>query len=130
MVATVPAMADDERTPPGIGDGLRRAHLAAERTYLAWWRTALATVAVALAIGRLLPEVLGAGSSWPYVAVGVGWGLTAVGIAVYAPLRQRRLRRAIDEGTYAHPHPVAIALIGATGVVLVAASALLVVVSP
>ncbi len=123
-------MADRERTPPGIGDGLRRAHLAAERTYLAWWRTALATVAVALAIGRFLPEVLDAGSTWPYVAVGVGWGVTAVGIAIYAPLRQRSLRRAIDEGAYAHPHPAALALVAMAGVILVTASALLVVVSP
>jgi uncharacterized membrane protein YidH (DUF202 family) len=123
-------MAEPDRTPPGIGEGLRRAHLAAERTYLAWWRTALATVAVALAIGRLLPEVLDAGSTWPYVAVGVGWGVVAVGISIYAPLRQRSLRRAIDEGAYAHPHPAMLAGVGVAGVILVAASALLVAVGP
>ena len=97
-------MADTEQPIPGIGDGLRRAQLAAERTYLAWWRTALATVAVAIAIGRVLPEVLTTGTTWPYVVVGAGWGVLAVAIAAYAPIRQRTLRRAIDEGGYAHPH--------------------------
>jgi putative membrane protein len=100
----VTSMADTKQPVPGIGDGLRRAQLAAERTYLAWWRTALATVAVAIAIGRVLPEVLNAGTTWPYVVVGAGWGVLAVAIAAYAPVRQRALRRAIDEGGYAHPH--------------------------
>lgn len=116
--------------PPGIGDGLRRAQLAAERTYLAWWRTALATVAMAIAIGRLLPEVIGAGTTWPYVAVGTAWGVLAIAIAAYAPVRQARLRRALDDGTYAHPHRGALAVMAAAGVVLTAASVALIVLIP
>lgn len=123
-------MAEPDTPPPGIGDGLRRAQLAAERTYLAWWRTALATVAVAIAIGRLLPDVLGADPSWPYVAVGVAWGILAIAIAAYAPVRQMMLRRAIDDGAYAHPHGVALGAMAVAGVVLTTASVVLIILNP
>lgn len=123
-------MADTKQPIPGIGDGLRRAQLAAERTYLAWWRTALATVAVAIAIGRVLPEVLNAGTTWPYVVVGAGWGVLAVAIAAYAPVRQRALRRAIDEGGYVHPHTAMLSALSIGGVVLIIASVVLIVISP
>jgi putative membrane protein len=113
-----------------IGEGLRRTHLAAERTYLAWWRTALATVAVALGVGRVLPALGGGEVTWPYVVVGAGWGLLAVGIAGYAPVRQRALRRAIDAGRFAHPHRLALGGLGATGVVLTLASVLLLIAGP
>jgi uncharacterized membrane protein YidH (DUF202 family) len=128
--ATVDRVADNQRPIPGIGGGLRRAHMAAERTYLAWWRTALATVAMAVAIGRVLPSLVDAGSAWPYVVVGGAWGLLAVAIAAYAPVRQRHLRRAIEAGTYAHPDGTVLAVLGAGGVVLVIASAILAVVGP
>lgn len=123
-------MADSEPRIPGVGEGLRRAQLAAERTYLAWWRTSLATVAVAIAIGRLLPDVVHAGTTWPYVAVGVAWGVLAIAIAAYAPIRQMLLRRAIDRGAYAHPHQVALGVMATAGVLLVTASVLLILVNP
>ena len=126
----VVSMSDTKQPIPGIGDGLRRAQLAAERTYLAWWRTALATVAVAIAIGRVLPEVLNAGTTWPYVVVGAGWGVLAVAIAAYAPVRQRALRRAIDEGGYVHPHTAMLSALSIGGVVLIIASVVLIVISP
>ena len=128
--AMVISMADTNQPIPGIGDGIRRAQLAAERTYLAWWRTALATVAVAIAIGRVLPEVLTTGTTWPYVVVGTGWGVLAVAIAAYAPIRQRSLRRAIDEGGYAHPHTAMLSALSIGGVVLIIASVVLIVISP
>lgn len=121
---------EPERPIPGIGDGVRRAQMAAERTYLSWWRTALATVAMAVAIARVLPDILGAHSTWPYLVVGGAWGLLAVAIAAHAPVRQRQLRRAIDDGTYAHPDRAALIVLGVGGVVLVAASALLAVIGP
>ncbi|NBQ43721.1 MAG: DUF202 domain-containing protein [Mycobacteriaceae bacterium] len=123
-------MADTDQGVPGIGEGLRRAQLAAERTYLAWWRTALATVAVAIAIGRVLPDVLNTGTTWPYVVVGAGWGVLAIAIAAYAPFRQRRLREAIDEGAYAHPHQLALSVLSAGGIILMIASVALIIVSP
>ena len=93
-------------------------------------RQALATVAVALAIGRVLPEVLPAGTTWPYVVVGTGWGVLAVAIAAYAPIRQRTLRRAIAEGGYAYPHTAMLSALSVGGVVLTIASVVLIVISP
>jgi uncharacterized membrane protein YidH (DUF202 family) len=36
-------------------DATRRTRLADERTELAWWRTGLTALAVALAVGRVIP---------------------------------------------------------------------------
>lgn len=58
-----------------------RTSLAGERTLLAWWRTGLTAIAVALAVGRLLPELAKQATRWPYVALGVGFAL--YGIAMF-----------------------------------------------
>ncbi len=42
-----------------LADATRRTRLANERTELAWWRTGLTALAVALAIGRVVPELNG-----------------------------------------------------------------------
>ena len=54
-----------------IVDATRRTRLASERTYLAWWRSALAAFAVSLGVGKLIPE-LTSGQSIGYEIVGVG----------------------------------------------------------
>jgi inner membrane protein YidH len=71
--------------------------MAAERTWLAWWRTALAATVGALAAGRLAPEVLEV-ASWPYVVLGVGYAVLAVGLLLSGADRQRHLQEAIDRG--------------------------------
>jgi putative membrane protein len=38
-------------------DATRRARLANERTYLAWWRTGLTALAVSFGAGKLLPAL-------------------------------------------------------------------------
>ena len=43
--------------------------MAAERTWLAWWRTALGASAGALAVGRFAPELLDV-APWPYILLG------------------------------------------------------------
>ncbi|HZQ65563.1 MAG TPA: DUF202 domain-containing protein [Gaiellaceae bacterium] len=40
-------------------DALRRTRLAAERTFLAWWRTALTAVAVGIGAGGIAPKLVG-----------------------------------------------------------------------
>ena len=42
-----------------VVDATRRTRLASERTYLAWWRTALAAFAVSLGVGKIVPELTG-----------------------------------------------------------------------
>ena len=58
-----------------------RTSLAGERTLLAWWRTGLTAIAVALGVGRLLPELAHHVTRWPYAALGVGFAL--YGIAMF-----------------------------------------------
>jgi putative membrane protein len=85
-----------EPTPPPLApDVLQRTSLAAERTWLAWWRTALAATVGSLAVGRLAPEVLDV-APWPYVVLGSGYAALAVGLLVFGARRQRELQRAVE----------------------------------
>ena len=68
--------------------------MAAERTWLAWWRTALAATVGALGVGRLAPEVLDV-APWPYVVLGCGYAGLAAGMLVQGARRQRDLERAV-----------------------------------
>jgi inner membrane protein YidH len=43
---------------PELADVTRRTRLAAERTWLAWWRTGIAASAAALAVGGLVPQLV------------------------------------------------------------------------
>jgi inner membrane protein YidH len=81
--------------------------MAAERTWLAWWRTALAATAGSLAVGRLAPELLDV-APWPYVVLGTGYAGLAIGLLVLGALRQRDLQRAIDRGA---PAPLSFGLV-------------------
>ena len=62
---------------PGVEDATRRTRLANERTYLAWWRTGLTSLAVGIGIGKLLPEHTSA-ASWPYEVVGAAFGVLGI----------------------------------------------------
>ena len=85
--------------PPPDLDQARRTSMAAERTWLAWWRTALAATVGALGVGRLAPELLSV-SSWPYVILGCGYAALAVGLLVVGANRQRELERAMKTGEH------------------------------
>ena len=65
----------------------RRTSLAGERTLLAWWRTGLTSIAVALGVGRLLPELADHATRWPYVVLGVGFALYGVAMFVLGTRR-------------------------------------------
>ena len=76
-----------------------RTQLAAERTWLAWWRTSLAAAAAGLAVGRLLPEVT-AGTTWPYVVLGSGFAAVALAMVLAGGIRQGRVRAALRGGSF------------------------------
>jgi uncharacterized membrane protein YidH (DUF202 family) len=78
-------------------DQARRTSMAAERTWLAWWRSALAASAGALAVGRLAPELLGV-APWPYILLGCGYASLAVGLLLVGAQRQRDLEHALRTG--------------------------------
>jgi putative membrane protein len=92
-------------------DPERRTSLAVERTYLAWWRTGLTAFAVALATGRVVPELSKSSVQWPYTLLGIGFSL--FGCACFA-LGDNRRRRGEREDAGDAP---ALVLIGA-GVLL------------
>ena len=84
----------DDRNPP------RRTWLAAERTWLAWWRSGIAAAVAAIAVGRLTPELVG-GSHTPYVLLGAGYAVLAVGVLVTGARRHRAVSDALERGDYA-----------------------------
>jgi uncharacterized membrane protein YidH (DUF202 family) len=65
----------------------RRTSLAGERTLLAWWRTGFTAIAVALAVGRVLPELAPHSTRWPYVVIGIGFGLYGIALIVFGTHR-------------------------------------------
>jgi putative membrane protein len=92
---------DPPPTPsPPATDVVQRTSMAAERTWLAWWRTALAATVGSLAVGRLAPEVLDV-APWPYVVLGAGYAGLAIGLLLIGARRQHDLQRAIDRGSQA-----------------------------
>jgi inner membrane protein YidH len=111
-----------ERAPPSdglddTGDATRRTRLANERTYLAWWRTALTSFAVSIGVGRLLPALTGA-TRWPYVVVGAGFALLGVALVALALRRQREVEQAVDRGEFVRPDERLLAGLTVVGVVL------------
>ncbi len=88
----------DSKPPTEGWDAIRRTRLAAERTELAWWRTALTSIAVAVGVGRVVPELSGTTTEWPYVVVGIGWALYSVCLFGYGSIRSYRVEQAVDRG--------------------------------
>jgi len=88
------------------GDDIRT-DMAAERTWLAWWRTALAATAGALAVGRLAPQLLHT-APVPYVILGCGYAVLAIALLVVGARRQRALQRSLAAG---EPAPLSFTII-------------------
>jgi putative membrane protein len=88
--------------PPSLSDldQARRTSMAAERTWLAWWRTALGASAGALAVGRFAPQLLDV-AAWPYILLGCGYASLAVGLLIVGAQRQRELEHALQTGGHA-----------------------------
>lgn len=112
-------------TAPDV-DQMRRSSMAAERTWLAWWRTALAATAGALAVGRFAPELLHV-AAWPYVVLGCSYAGLAIGLLVMGAVRQRDLEASLHGDTH---RPITFGLVGvftAGGILLALATIVLVV---
>ena len=114
----------DPATKPEV-DVWQRTSMAAERTWLAWWRTALAATAGALAVGRFAPELLDV-APWPYVLLGCGYAALAVGMLVFGARRQRQLERSILDGVHSPLEFRLVAAFTIGGVLLVALTVVLV----
>jgi putative membrane protein len=79
----------------------RRTSLAVERTQLAWWRTGLTSLAVAIGVGRVVPELSNSETTWPYAIVGIAFAL--YGIALFAQGTKRGRAEAWRDGTSGGP---------------------------
>ncbi len=111
-----------------VVDATRRTSLAAERTWLAWWRTGLGAAAVAIGVGRVLPSIAG-GSKWELRALGLGYGTLAVVVLVIGGVRQSRVAEALRTGTYDHLSGRTVIWFTATAVVLALATIIVIAVA-
>ncbi len=80
-------------------DATRRTRLANERTYLAWWRTGLTALAVALAVAKVIPEV-GHVRRWPYEILGAGFALMGIACIWYGYRRYEAIEEALRTGHF------------------------------
>jgi putative membrane protein len=81
-------------------DVTRRTRLAAERTWLAWWRSGIAAATAAVGIGGVVPQLVDAGRT-AYAVLGVGYAALAAAMFVGAAVRRRQVERALDRGGFA-----------------------------
>src|SRR4051794_24379116 len=86
-------------------DYSRRTLLANERTYLAWWRTGLTTLTVALAAARVVPALSDAPHRWPYVVIGIGFAVLGIICIAYGERRRASVDQALREGEFSEPDP-------------------------
>ena len=93
---------------------VQRTLLANERTYLAWWRTGLTALTVALASARVVPELSDARHTWPYTIVGAAFAVLGVACITFA----ERRRRAVDRAYGADAGSNGLLALTASGVVL------------
>jgi putative membrane protein len=111
-----------------LADASRRTRLANERTELAWWRTGLTAVAVALAVGRIVPELNGASVRWPYLVAGVGFALWGVAAIAYGSRRSAAVERALAGGRFPEEPGWSRPALAATGIALGLLTAILILV--
>jgi putative membrane protein len=95
----------------------RRTLLASERTELAWVRTGLTALAVAVGVGRIAPE-LGGAAEWPFTLLGVGFALYGIALIAWGSLRARALDAAMAAGRFASAPEWISTAMAVTGVLL------------
>lgn len=99
-------------------DATRRTLLASERTELAWWRTGLTALAVALAVGRVVPGLYRSSQRWPYVVAGVCFALYGIAAIAYGSSRRRAVEEALAAGRFPPAPRAAHGALVAAGILL------------
>jgi putative membrane protein len=80
------------------GDAPRRTHLANERTFLAWWRSGLASMTVGFGVGKFGPAVGSDTSEWAYIALGASFVILGGVFVFYGLARRREITHALHDG--------------------------------
>jgi putative membrane protein len=109
-----------------LADVTRRTYLAAERTWLAWWRSGIAAATAALAVGAVVPDLV-EGAGWPYVVLGCAYALASLTMFALGALRKRAVDRALATGSYAELPGTWVAALSIGGACLAAGTLLVVV---
>ena len=122
-------MTEERRRFDDAQDATRRTRLANERTYLAWWRTGLTSLAVSLAAGRVVPT-LSHRTAWPYEVLGGGFAVLGVACIGIAYQREREIERALEHGRFATMDSRTTMVLTAFGVVLGLLTLALIVTNP
>ncbi len=114
-----------EGQPSSINDRetQRRSRLACERTQLAWWRTGLTSLAVALAVGKLVPDLGTVNDEVPYTVLGAAFAIYGVFLFAYGTLMAREVDGVIGEGRRRAPRKWMIQTLTAIGMILAIATA-------
>jgi putative membrane protein len=115
LEATAAAARVERMSEPIAADVTERTTLAGERTLLAWWRTGLAGLAVAIAVGRVVPELSPASEEWPYTLLGIAYAVYGIALIVYGTARGRDVQVAAQRGELSPSRsfaPVAMAVAG------------------
>jgi putative membrane protein len=110
-------------------DVTRRTRLAAERTWLAWWRSGIAAATAAVAVGGVVPQLVD-GSRTPYALLGAGYVVLAAAIFLAAGLRRLQVERALDRGEYVEIGVRAVLAMTAAALVLSLGTLAIIVVQP
>jgi len=104
--------------PAALVDATRRTYLAGERTQLAWWRTGLTALAVALGVGRVVPELNGTATRWPYVIAGVGFALWGIFALAYGTANREAMEKALRQGRFHEAPTWPLRTLSLTGIAL------------
>jgi uncharacterized membrane protein YidH (DUF202 family) len=110
-------------------DVTRRTRLAAERTWLAWWRSGIAASTAAVAVGGVVPELVD-GSKTPYVVLGAGYALLAAGIFLAAGMRRLHVTRALERGEYSEVAERTVWALSAVALVLALGTLAIILIQP
>jgi uncharacterized membrane protein YidH (DUF202 family) len=89
-----------------------------EHPELAWWRTGLTALAVALAVGRIVPGLDASSQRWPYVVAGICFALYGVAVLLYGSIRRGAVERALAAGRFPSPPRLPHAALAGGGVLL------------
>jgi inner membrane protein YidH len=110
-------------------DATRRTRLANERTYLAWWRTGLTTLAVSFGAGRLVPELSG-GPRRPFEIIGAAFAAVGILFMLYGYRRHSDVDEALSQGADSPLPDLGSLAFAALGAALGVATILLVLIHP
>src|SRR5690348_11777342 len=111
-------LAKPDPNPAQLVDATRRTYLAGERTQLAWWRTGLTALAVALGVGRVVPELNGTATRWPYVIAGVGFALWGIFALAYGTANREAMEKALRQGRFHEAPTWPLRTLSLTGIAL------------